>query len=101
MAYRVIREREVCFASYYDVRDQVPDEFKDETGNFAFVSIDELRQDPQSHHLILNRSLVPVENINAPEFGEWRCRGGEKMGGIPAIPRILRVVVRDIAPRSL
>ena len=73
-------EREVCFASYYDVRDQVPAEFKDETGNFAFVSIDELRQDPQSHHLILNRSLVPVENINAPEFGEWRCRGGEKMG---------------------
>ena len=73
-------EREVCFASYYDVRDQVPDEFKDETGNFAFVNVDELRQDPQSHHLILNRSLVPVENINAPEFGEWRCRGGEQMG---------------------
>lgn len=74
-------EREVCFASYYDVRDQVPDEFKDETGNFAFINVDELRQDPQSHHLILNRSLIPVEDINAPEFGEWSCRGGEQAGG--------------------
>ena len=73
-------EREVCFASYFDVRDLVPDEFKDESGDFAFVNVEELRQDPQSHHLILNISRTPVEEINAAEFGEWRCRGGEQMG---------------------
>ena len=73
-------EREVCFASYYDVRDQVPDEYKDETGNFAFINVNELRQDPQSHHLILNRSLIPVEEIDAPEFGDWSCRGGDQAG---------------------
>ena len=73
-------EREVCFASYYDVRDQVPDDVKDETGEFGFIKIEELRQDPQSHHLILNRSKVDIEQINHPDFGEWVCRGGDQAG---------------------
>jgi hypothetical protein len=73
-------EREVCFASYFDVRDQVPDEFKDESGDFAVVNVKQLRQDPQSHHLILNISRTPVEEIHAPEFGDWACRGGELNG---------------------
>ena len=42
------------------------------------MNVDELRQDPQGNYLILNRALVPVENINASEFGEWRCRGVSK-----------------------
>ena len=89
-------EREVCFASYYDIRDQVPDEFKDETGNFAFVNIDELRQDPQSHHLILNRSFVPVENINAPELANGVAVVGSKQA-TSANLRISMVVAQGTA----
>ncbi len=73
-------EREVCFASYFDVRDQVPAEVKDESGDFALVNIKHLRQDPQSHHLILNISRTEVADIHAPEFGEWSCRGGDRAG---------------------
>tara|TARA_B100001093_G_C26799847_1_gene1002855 strand:+ start:280 stop:1920 length:1641 start_codon:yes stop_codon:yes gene_type:complete len=73
-------EREVCFASYYDLRDSVPDEFKDETGDFAFVDINELRQDPQSHHLILNISRATPDDVSADEYGDWLCRGGQTSG---------------------
>ncbi|MGB0589653.1 MAG: hypothetical protein ACPGU1_08250 [Myxococcota bacterium] len=73
-------EREVCFASYFDVRDQVPDAVKDENGDYAFVMAEELRQDPQSHHLILNLSKLSVDEIDDPAFGVWLCRGGAKGG---------------------
>jgi hypothetical protein len=73
-------EREVCFASYFDVRDQVPDAVKDETGDYAFVMAEELRQDPQSHHLILNLSKVSVDEIDDSAFGAWLCRGGAEDG---------------------
>jgi hypothetical protein len=73
-------EREVCFAAYYDVRDQVPDEYKDETGEFGFIGAERLRQDPQSHHLILNRSRVAIEDVHDEAFGPWTCRGGENEG---------------------
>jgi hypothetical protein len=73
-------EHEVCFASYYDLTDQVPEQFRDPSGkNFRFAR-QELRQDPQSHHLILNYSIVPVSEIHDPSFGEWTCRGGERDG---------------------
>ena len=36
------------FASYFDVRDLVPESVKDETGEFALIGAEELRQDPQS-----------------------------------------------------
>ena len=73
-------EREVCFASYFDLRDVIPDDRKDETGNFAKISINELRQDPQSHHLILNMSRATTDHLDHPSFGDWSCRGGEKHG---------------------
>jgi len=71
-------EHEVCFASYYDVSAQVPEEFQDPSGTFFRFGGQELRQDPQSHHLILNLSVVPVEMIHDPSFGEWTCKGGER-----------------------
>jgi len=73
-------EHEVCFASYYDLSDQVPEEFRDPSGKYFRFSAQELRQDPQSHHLILNYSTVPVEDIHHPDFGEWTCKGGERAG---------------------
>ncbi|MEW6269902.1 MAG: hypothetical protein AB1689_11470 [Thermodesulfobacteriota bacterium] len=73
-------EHEVCFASYYDLTEQVPERYRDPSGQFFRFSASELRQDPQSHHLILNYSRVPVESIHDPAFGAWTCKGGERAG---------------------
>ena len=73
-------ETEVCFASYYDFTDIVPDEFKDPTGTkFRYRGFD-MRQDPQSHHLILYAPDVPLDQINHPAYGEWTCRSGDREG---------------------
>jgi len=75
-------EHEYCFATYYDISDRVPEEFKN-NDMFRFKGF-ELRQDPQSHHLIL---YYPTENFNPggvdvtdPSFGSWTCAGGETPG---------------------
>jgi len=75
-------EHELCFATYYDITDQVPEPFVN-NGMFRFKGF-ELRQDPQSHHLIL---YYPAENfrpegvdVHDPEFGAWTCAGGESEG---------------------
>ncbi|MDP6945258.1 MAG: hypothetical protein QF464_14005, partial [Myxococcota bacterium] len=73
-------EREVCFASYFDIRDQVPEANQDETGEFALIGVVQLRQDPQSHHLILNASKLTVDDIHHAAFGAWTCRGGDAEG---------------------
>lgn len=72
-------EDEVCFASYYDVTDQVPAAYRSADGlRFRYKSV-EIRQDPLSHHLI-----VDVYNGDAPAddpaWGTYRCRGGEQAG---------------------
>ena len=75
-------ETEVCFASYYDFTDRVPDEFKDPTGTmFRYKGFD-MRQDPQSHHLILYAPAVPVDKVHDPAYGAWTCRGGELHGEV-------------------
>jgi hypothetical protein len=71
-------EHEVCFASYYDVTDQVPEQFRGPTGTFRY-KFHQTRQDPLSHH------MVPVlyEGVTAfdsPLWGEFRCRGGARDG---------------------
>jgi hypothetical protein len=78
-------EQEVCLATYYDVRDQVPAANQDPAGRFFRYSGQELRQDPLSHHLVLNYSGVPDEDVHHPSFGEWTCAGGER-GGEPCEP---------------
>jgi hypothetical protein len=73
-------EHEICFATYYDITQQVPDEFKDPTKTLFRFAATELRQDPQSHHLILNRYVGSADDIHDPSFGKWACSGGEKAG---------------------
>ncbi|MBM4265627.1 MAG: hypothetical protein FJ144_03260 [Deltaproteobacteria bacterium] len=79
------REREVCFATYYDLHGKVPERFLDPTGEFFRISAQELRQDPVSHHLVLSHSGVPIEEIDHPAFGAWTCASGER-GGEPCDP---------------
>jgi hypothetical protein len=77
-------EHEYCFATYYDVTDQVPPEYVDPSGKYFRWKSFELRQDPQSHHLIL---YMPSGNftgagvdVHHPSFGEWTCAGGDRQG---------------------
>ncbi len=73
-------EHEICFATYYDITDQVPAEYRDPTGTmFRFERFD-LRQDPQSHHLILNRFFGPDDAVHDPSLGTWTCNGGDRAG---------------------
>jgi hypothetical protein len=72
-------EHELCFATYYDITAQVPKEFQDPSGTMFRFSGQELRQDPQSHHLILNR-YFGTGDVHDPAFGQWTCRGGAQEG---------------------
>lgn len=74
-------ESEVCFSSYYDLSGAIPPQFLTEDGqHFRYKSVD-IRQDPLSHHLIvdLHRGSEPA---NDPVWGVYRCRGGEREGEV-------------------
>jgi len=72
-------EHEVCFASYYDVTDQVPVELRGPTGDTFCYRTEQLRQDPLSHHLIVNLYIgaYPPEHEG---WGTFKCRGGARDG---------------------
>jgi cysteine-rich repeat protein len=72
-------ESEVCYASYYDVSDRIPLSALSADGQrFRYKTID-VRQDPLSHHLIveLYRGAVPPDD---PIWGPYTCTGGDKDG---------------------
>jgi hypothetical protein len=76
-------EDEVCFASYYDFTDQVPAEYQvdcDQFGEgrkcFAFRR-NELAQDGQSHHSIIN-VYTQQSDPNGGDWGPWQCLGGDR-----------------------
>jgi hypothetical protein len=86
-------EGEVCFVSYYDYSNQIPDELKVPCGEaqggpdrdcFAYNEI-LLAQDPQSHHSIVEFYVPPVGSEDQwdpmnPEWKNWKCLGGENDG---------------------
>ena len=73
-------EHEICFATYYDISAQVPQQYQDPSGTLFRFNAQELRQDPQSHHLILNRYVGTAADIHDASFGSWTCNGGTKAG---------------------
>ncbi len=76
-------EQEICFATYYDFSDQVPDWARDPTGRYLRFRGQELRQDPQSHHLVaLHADFDVDEFIDHPDFGTWTCSGGDRDGEV-------------------
>jgi hypothetical protein len=79
-------EFEGCVATYYDFTAQVPAEFKDPTGKFFRWNGFEVRQDPQSHHLLLYYSPLNLEPAGVdphhPSFGTWTCAGGARSGEV-------------------
>jgi cysteine-rich repeat protein len=72
-------EHEVCFASYYDVSDQVPAALRGPGGDTFCYNTEQLRQDPLSHHLIVNL-YVGDYAPDDPGWGPFRCAGGPRDG---------------------
>ncbi len=70
-------EDEVCFGSYYDFTDQVPAEMR-EGDNFCY-NVEQLRQDPLSHHLILYL-YTGAQGPEHPDWGGFSCAGGPRDG---------------------
>lgn len=73
------RERETCFISYYDITDQVPEQFRGPGGDtFRYARID-ARQDPLSHHAVVV-NYTGVAPLNSPAWGAFTCGGGALHG---------------------
>jgi len=81
-------EFEGCMATWYDFSDQIPAEFRDPTGELFRFGGFEVRQDPESHHLLLYFSPLNLQpggiDVNDPSFGTWTCRGGARAGEVCA-----------------
>lgn len=75
-------EREMCFAVYKDFRDVIPEEYLDETGDYFYMHNMEIREDPFTHHNVIYKSPVGVDQIHHPSFGEWTCWGGDSEGSV-------------------
>lgn len=73
-------EVEVCFASYYDVSDLIPEHHLTPDGEAFYINESEIRQDPHSHHFVPTHSGLGPEWLDDPSFGAWTCRNGERQG---------------------
>ena len=79
-------EHEICFATYYDISAQVPKQYQDPSGTLFRFSAQDLRMDPQSHHMILNRYVGDASDVHDPSFGAWTCRNNTATEGQPCEP---------------
>jgi cysteine-rich repeat protein len=74
-------ESEVCFATYYDVSEQVPEEFRSPDGKSFRYNVELTTQDPLSHHLIANL-YAGVFSPDDPSWGSYLCVGGNHDGEV-------------------
>jgi hypothetical protein len=72
-------EDEVCFASYFDVTDQVPAEYRGSGGSTFRYYRNQIRQNPGSHHLIVSLYFGAAA-IDDPAWGEFTCKNGPDDG---------------------
>jgi len=92
------QEGEVCFVSYYDYSDRIPDEYIVPCGDaqggpdhdcFVYNKV-LLAQDPQSHHSIVEFYVPPADkqeqnDPNHESWKNWTCLGGDN-AGTPCTP---------------
>lgn len=72
-------EREICMASYYDLTDQVPEEFLGPDGTTFVFNRNEVRQSAGSHHLIVS-AYSGTASPDDPRWGGFSCSGGPRHG---------------------
>jgi hypothetical protein len=72
-------EVEHCTPFAYDFTNKVPDKYKDVARNVMYVNGSRVRQDPQSHHLVL---WNPAKDLASVASGDpdWTCHGGPQAG---------------------
>ena len=75
-------EVEVCFASYYDFTEQVPERYKTPDGKSFYINQTQLRMDPHSHHYVLTHSGLDESWVDHPAWGRWTCFGGAREGTV-------------------
>ncbi len=73
-------EHEVCFASYYDFTGEVPDDTLVAGGTRFRYWSSEMRQDPQSHHMLVSRADATQLDLDDPDWGGWTCKVGDQVG---------------------
>jgi hypothetical protein len=86
-------EDEGCYATYYDVTDQVPDEYKTPCPDFwggptktcYFFNKTELTQEPNSHHSIIHIYRGEY-GLDAPGLGYFCQGGGSGVNGTACNP---------------
>lgn len=71
-------EVEVCFASYFDFSERIPERFLDETGEFYYAKREVGREDPNTHHIIVMKPSVGLDRLHDPSFGGWVCADGPR-----------------------
>jgi hypothetical protein len=72
-------EREVCFISYYDFTDVVPEQFKGGDGQTFRYKRVEARQDPLSHHLVAI-AYTGRASVHDRRWGAFTCKQGPHDG---------------------
>ncbi len=72
-------ESEVCFTSYFDLSAQIPAQYLSDDGTKFHYKKVEIRQDPLSHHLIVDFFRGDVAPAD-PIWGPYACRGGNRDG---------------------
>lgn len=78
-ALKANSELELCTPFAYDFSSQVPAAYKDEQRGVMYVSSSSLRQDPQSHHLVIWNPKLSLSSLT-PDTS-WTCNGGPSAGG--------------------
>jgi hypothetical protein len=72
-------EIEQCTPFAYDFTSKVPAKFKDEARNVMFINGSRVRQDAQSHHMVLWNPRKPLTSVAADD-PNWKCVGGANHG---------------------
>ncbi len=74
-------ESEVCFTSYYDLTGKIPEQYLNSDGTAFHYNRVEIRQDPLSHHLIVDffRGNTAPDD---PIWGTYTCSTGPRDGEI-------------------
>jgi hypothetical protein len=72
-------ETEHCIPFAYDFTSQVPAQYKDEARNVVYTNGSRIRQDPQSHHLVVWNPKQDLSSVGENAEG-WACAGGSNDG---------------------
>ena len=74
-------EIEQCIPFVYDFSARVPAKFKDQPRNVMYINGSRVRQDAQSHHMVLWNPAKDLTSIAAND-PNWKCVGGANAGKI-------------------